>query len=255
MLGILSTVYVTPSEEQMSKKLLSVTTAQYNSMAYPYDMLKSAEKNFEYYSLKNSYRGYKETEKSLIAVKHNPGFIQYTKDHRGDKMAFENLITETKILSKSICSFTNLKHGTQVDYLDFYAWQNKTSGDNGAKQKIKIKIIHAKLLAIWQTYFKEYQNINYILSQPNKNTGELNRSLIKYEKSIIDEKYYIFLLIFPNENFSAICYKNRTGNFIKKLDENWEKFNPRYGFGLTDPTHAIKIEYTGGISELETNFA
>ena len=89
MLEIVSTLFITPKNTDISTNLLGITTAQYNSMAIPYRMLKSAEKNFGSFSLMNSYIGYKETEIAIILVKQNPGFTQFLSDHGDINSNFE----------------------------------------------------------------------------------------------------------------------------------------------------------------------
>jgi hypothetical protein len=243
MLDITSTIYATNVETDMRAKLFEITGAHYNSMTYPYGLLKKAEQNLEYHTLKHAFWGFKYTENALKAMRDHQGFKLYLEDHEVDKLLFDNLANETRLWAKEICIYSQLKHGTHVDYTDFMYWQNKTPGQNGSAQKHKIQIIQEKLAKIWQNYFESYNKINEILSKPTDNTGAIIRELLQYNENMLNEKNSIFILLFPNERKSAAIFKNNGELLIKTENKPWETFNSQTGFGLTKPTHCIKIKF------------
>jgi hypothetical protein len=243
MLDITSTIYTANSEKDIKNKLFETTGAHYNSMTYPYGLLKKAEQNFEYYTLKHAFWGFKYTENALKAMRDHHGFKMYLEDSEEEKVIFEKLTNDTKMWAKQICTFSKLKHGTHVDFTDFLYWQNKTPGQNGSTQKFKIQLIHEKLSKMWQNYFESYNNINEILSKPTDNTGDIKRELLQYNENMLHEKHNIFILLFTNEKKSAATFKNNKGLFIKTENKPWESFNAYADFELTKPTYCIKIKF------------
>ena len=64
----------------------------------------------------------------------------------------------------------------------------------------------------------------------------------------MDEYFKIIILLYPNEKKSVATYRNNEGRYMKTGTKNWEKFTPYNKLGLTEPSHAIKINYTVDIT-------
>jgi hypothetical protein len=240
---ITSTLFAANSENDVRARLFEITGAHYTSMTYPYGLLKKAEQNFENYTLKHAFWGFKYTESALKAMRDHQGFRMYLEDYENEKIGFNNLTDEIKAWAKQICTFSQMKHGYHVDYTDFMYWQNKTPGKNGKTQKLRIQKFHKNLSKIWQNYFENYNEINEILSKPNDTTGALHRELLPYTENVLAEKHNIFILLFTNEKKAAATFKNADGLFIKTENKSWKKFDTYAGFGLTNPTFVIKIKF------------
>ena len=249
-LEITSTMHTAPRELKVETKLFEISNSHYNTMSFPYNLLTTARQKFDYHSLGHSFQGYKYTEYAIMAMSLDVGFNSYLNDHGEDKKSFNNLVTSTKNLSKTICTFSNLNHGSNIEHSDMYFWQNKTTGNNGAVQKIKISINQTKLYKIWQNYYEEFNLIKDLLMKPNQNTGDLKSELVRYEKTVLDEFFKLIILLYPNEKKSVITYRNNEGRYMKTGTKNWEKFIPYNKLGLTEPSHAIKINFTGDITLL-----
>jgi hypothetical protein len=247
-LEITSTMCAAPRELKVETKLFEISNAHYNTMSFPYNLLTTARQKFDYYTLSHTYQGFKYTEHAIMAMNLDAGFNLFLNDHGEDKKSFENIMTSTKNLSKTICIFTNLNHGSNIEHSDMYYWQNKTNGQNGAAQKVKISSNQTKLYKIWQNYYEEFNLIKDMLTKPNQNTGDFKSELVKYEKTILDEYFKLIVLLYPDEKKSIVTYRNSKGRYMKTGTKNWEKFIPYNKLGLTEPSHAIKINFTGDIT-------
>ena len=52
---ITSTLFAANNDNDIRTRLFEITGAHYNSMTYPYGLLKKAEQNFEIYTLKHTF--------------------------------------------------------------------------------------------------------------------------------------------------------------------------------------------------------